>query len=61
MDVDVISFTGSGEVGKLFLRYAGESNMKMVWLECGGKSPNVVLADAPSIEAAAQAIADGVS
>jgi 4-guanidinobutyraldehyde dehydrogenase / NAD-dependent aldehyde dehydrogenase len=60
MDVDVISFTGSGEVGKLFLRYAGESNMKMVWLECGGKSPNVVLADAPSIEAAAQAIADGV-
>jgi acyl-CoA reductase-like NAD-dependent aldehyde dehydrogenase len=60
MDVDVISFTGSGEVGRLFLRYAGESNMKMVWLECGGKSPNVVLADAPSIEAAAQAIADGV-
>jgi 4-guanidinobutyraldehyde dehydrogenase / NAD-dependent aldehyde dehydrogenase len=60
MDVDVISFTGSGEVGKLFLRYAGESNMKMVWLECGGKSPNVVLADAPSIETAAQAIADGV-
>jgi 4-guanidinobutyraldehyde dehydrogenase / NAD-dependent aldehyde dehydrogenase len=60
MDVDVISFTGSGEVGKLFLRYAGESNMKAVWLECGGKSPNVVLADAPSIETAAQAIADGV-
>jgi len=60
MDVDVISFTGSGEVGKLFLRYSGESNMKAVWLECGGKSPNVVLADAPSLDAAAQAITDGV-
>jgi 4-guanidinobutyraldehyde dehydrogenase/NAD-dependent aldehyde dehydrogenase len=59
-DVDVISFTGSGEVGKLFLRYSGESNMKAVWLECGGKSPNVVLADAPSLETAAQAIAEGV-
>jgi 4-guanidinobutyraldehyde dehydrogenase/NAD-dependent aldehyde dehydrogenase len=60
MDVDVISFTGSGEVGKFFLRYAGESNMKAVWLECGGKSPNVVLADAPDIARAAEAIAEGV-
>jgi 4-guanidinobutyraldehyde dehydrogenase / NAD-dependent aldehyde dehydrogenase len=60
MDVDVISFTGSGEVGKFFLRYAGESNMKAVWLECGGKSPNVVLADAPDIARAAEAIAGGV-
>ena len=60
MDVDVISFTGSGEVGKLFLRYSGESNMKAVWLECGGKSPNVVLADAPSLETAARTIAEGV-
>jgi Aldehyde dehydrogenase family len=60
LDVDVISFTGSGEVGKLFLRYSGESNMKAVWLECGGKSPNVVLADAPSLETAAQTIAEGV-
>src|SRR3990167_250221 len=46
MDVDVIAFTGSTEVGKYFLRYSGESNMKQVWLECGGKSPNIVLADA---------------
>jgi 4-guanidinobutyraldehyde dehydrogenase/NAD-dependent aldehyde dehydrogenase len=60
MDVDIISFTGSGEVGKLFLRYSGESNMKAVWLECGGKSPNVVLADAPGLDTAAQAIAEGV-
>jgi acyl-CoA reductase-like NAD-dependent aldehyde dehydrogenase len=60
MDVDVIGFTGSGEVGKFFLRYAGESNMKQVWLECGGKSPNVVLADAPDLDSAAQQIAEGI-
>jgi 4-guanidinobutyraldehyde dehydrogenase/NAD-dependent aldehyde dehydrogenase len=60
MDVDVVGFTGSGEVGKLFLRYAGESNMKQVWLECGGKSPNVVLADAPDLDAAAEQIAAGI-
>jgi 4-guanidinobutyraldehyde dehydrogenase / NAD-dependent aldehyde dehydrogenase len=59
-DVDTISFTGSGEVGKLFLRYSGESNMKPVWLECGGKSPNVVLADAPDLQAAAEAAAEGI-
>jgi len=45
-DVDMVSFTGSTEVGKLMLRYAGESNLKRVSLECGGKSPHVVLADA---------------
>jgi 4-guanidinobutyraldehyde dehydrogenase / NAD-dependent aldehyde dehydrogenase len=60
LDVDVVGFTGSGEVGKLFLRYAGESNMKQVWLECGGKSPNVVLADAPDLDAAAEQIAAGI-
>jgi 4-guanidinobutyraldehyde dehydrogenase / NAD-dependent aldehyde dehydrogenase len=58
--VDVVSFTGSGEVGKLFLRYSGESNMKAVWLECGGKSPNVVLADAPDLGEAAEQIAGGI-
>lgn len=59
-DVDKLAFTGSTEVGKLFLRYAGESNMKMVSLECGGKSPHIVLADAPDLEAAAQAVAWGI-
>lgn len=39
MDVDCLAFTGSTEVGKLFLKYSGESNMKPAWLECGGKSP----------------------
>ena len=58
--VDVVSFTGSGEVGKLFLRYAGESNMKAVWLECGGKSPNIVLADAPDLDRAANEIVGGI-
>jgi gamma-glutamyl-gamma-aminobutyraldehyde dehydrogenase/4-guanidinobutyraldehyde dehydrogenase/NAD-dependent aldehyde dehydrogenase len=58
-DVDMIAFTGSTEVGKLFLRYSGESNMKRVALECGGKSPHVVLPDA-DLDAAATGIAWGV-
>ena len=45
-DIDVVSFTGSTEVGGYFLRYAGESNMKAVGLEMGGKSPFIVLDDA---------------
>jgi gamma-glutamyl-gamma-aminobutyraldehyde dehydrogenase len=53
-DVDCVAFTGSTEVGKLFLRYASESNMKQVWLECGGKSPNLVFADAGDLDAAAE-------
>src|SRR6185312_13832832 len=42
MDVDALAFTGSTEVGKLFLKYSAESNMKIVSLECGGKTPNIV-------------------
>src|SRR3546814_253545 len=60
MDVDAIAFTGSGEVSKLFLKYAGESNMKRVSLECGGKTPNIITADAPDLEAAATAAAWGI-
>ena len=45
-DVDVVTFTGSTEVGRLFLRYCCESNLKRIVLECGGKSPQVVMADA---------------
>lgn len=48
-DVDKIAFTGSTEVGRLFMKYAGESNLKSVQLECGGKSPTVVFADAPDL------------
>ena len=58
-DVDMIAFTGSTEVGKLMMRYAGESNLKRVALELGGKSPHVVMADA-DLEQAASAIAWGI-
>jgi acyl-CoA reductase-like NAD-dependent aldehyde dehydrogenase len=60
MDVDAITFTGSTEVGKLFLKYSGESNMKVVSLECGGKTPNIVFADTPDLDAAARGTADGI-
>ncbi len=46
MDVDMVSFTGSTEVGRLFLQYSAQSNLKEVVLECGGKSPQIVFADA---------------
>ncbi len=59
-DVDAIAFTGSAEVGRLFQCYAGESNGKRVQLEAGGKSPQLVLADAGDLEPAAQAIAWGI-
>ncbi len=45
-DVDAVTFTGSTEVGRHFLRYAADSNLKRVVLECGGKSPQIVMADA---------------
>lgn len=44
-DVDMVSFTGSTEVGRLFLQYSAESNLKEIVLECGGKSPQVVFDD----------------
>ena len=52
MDVDVIAFTGSGEVGRKILEYSSLSNLKRVYLELGGKSPNIVFADTPNIDAA---------
>jgi gamma-glutamyl-gamma-aminobutyraldehyde dehydrogenase len=60
MDVDCLAFTGSTAVGKLFLKYAGESNMKQVWLECGGKSPVIVFPDCGDLEAAADQVASGI-
>ncbi|HET9851683.1 MAG TPA: aldehyde dehydrogenase [Candidatus Limnocylindrales bacterium] len=50
MDVDKVTFTGSTEVGRLFLQYSAESNLKEVTLECGGKSPAVVLASPPDLD-----------
>lgn len=50
MDVDMVSFTGSTETGRRFLKYAAESNLKKVVLECGGKNPAVVLEDAEDLD-----------
>jgi 4-(gamma-glutamylamino)butanal dehydrogenase len=57
-DVDTLVFTGSTAVAKRFLAYSAESNMKQVWPEAGGKSPNLVFADA-DLEAAAERAAWG--
>ena len=46
MDVDKVAFTGSTEVGHLVMKAAAESNLKRVTLELGGKSPNIIFADA---------------
>ncbi len=50
MGVDMVSFTGSTETGRRFLRYAADSNLKKVVLECGGKNPAVVLDDAENLD-----------
>ncbi len=60
MDVDMVTFTGSTEVGKFFLKYSGESNMKRISLECGGKTPHVIMPDAGDLDAAAQSAAWGI-
>ncbi len=59
-DVDCLAFTGSTEVGKYFLSYSAESNAKPVWLELGGKSPNLVFADAESLDEVAAKTAFGI-
>ena len=60
MDVDCIAFTGSTATGKQIMQYAGQSNLKRVSLECGGKSPNIVLADYPDLDKAATAAAHAI-
>lgn len=60
MDVDALTFTGSTSVGKLLMQYSGQSNMKRVFLECGGKSPQVVMEDCDNLDAAAEAVAMGI-
>lgn len=59
MDVDMVSFTGSTETGRHFLRYAADSNLKKVVLECGGKNPAVVLEDAEHLDLVAEHIVNG--
>jgi len=58
-DVDMVSFTGSTDTGRLFLHYAAESNLKRVVLECGGKNPAVVLADVEDLDVVAQHVVNG--
>ena len=60
MDVDVLVFTGSGGVGRRLLEYSARSNLKRCYLELGGKSPNIVFADAPDLETAAKVSAAGI-
>jgi gamma-glutamyl-gamma-aminobutyraldehyde dehydrogenase len=59
-DVAKITFTGSTDVGKLILQYAGQSNMKQVSLECGGKSPQVFVADVADLDRAVTAAYRGI-
>ncbi|ABE35009.1 aldehyde dehydrogenase family protein [Paraburkholderia xenovorans LB400] len=59
-DVDCLAFTGSTNVGKLIMQYAGQSNLKRVWLELGGKSPNIVMPDCPDMDRAANAAAGAI-
>jgi len=54
MAVDMVTFTGSTEVGRMFLNYAAESNLKRITLECGGKSPQLVMADAGDLDTVAE-------
>jgi acyl-CoA reductase-like NAD-dependent aldehyde dehydrogenase len=53
MDIDGLTFTGSTEVGKQLMQYSGQSNLKRTFLELGGKSPNIIFADANLEKAAA--------
>ena len=55
-DVDMITFTGSTSIGKLMLQYSGQSNMKLVHAECGGKSPQIVFADFEDLDAVADSV-----
>ena len=58
--VDCVAFTGSTVVGKQIMQCAAQTNLKRVWLELGGKSPNIVLPDCPDLDRAAQAAASAI-
>lgn len=59
-EIDCVTFTGSTEIGRLFLKYAADSNLKRVLLECGGKNPAVVLADAANLDIVADHVVNSV-
>ncbi|WP_040480399.1 aldehyde dehydrogenase [Vreelandella boliviensis] len=60
MQVDCVAFTGSTAVGKQLMQYAGQSNLKRVFMECGGKSPNIVFADCQHLDAVARSAAEAI-
>ncbi|QRY77735.1 aldehyde dehydrogenase [Pseudomonas sp. PDNC002] len=60
-DVDAIAFTGSTRIAKQLMIAAGQSNLKRVWTEAGGKSPNIVCADAPDLLQAAGSAAAAIA
>jgi acyl-CoA reductase-like NAD-dependent aldehyde dehydrogenase len=59
-DVDKISFTGSTDVGKMMMMYSGQSNLKRVTVETGGKSPQIVTANAPNLDTAVEYAVQGI-
>jgi 4-(gamma-glutamylamino)butanal dehydrogenase len=60
MQVDCVAFTGSTAVGKRVMESAARSNLKRVWLELGGKSPNIVMPDCADLARAARTAAAGI-
>ncbi len=59
-DVDVVAFTGSTEIGRRFLEYSARSNLKRIVLECGGKSPQIVMGDVRALDTVAEHAAAAV-
>jgi acyl-CoA reductase-like NAD-dependent aldehyde dehydrogenase len=55
-NVDMVTFTGSSRTGKHILVATGQSTIKRLILECGGKAPNIVFDDSPNLEAVAEAV-----
>lgn len=60
MDVDKLSFTGSTAVGKLMMVYSGQSNLKRVTVETGGKSPQIITSEVADLDAAVRFAVSGV-
>ena len=60
MGIDCVGFTGSTEIGRMFLRYSADSNLKRVLLECGGKNPLVVMPDAIDLDVVADHAANSI-
>ncbi|MCJ8338018.1 MAG: aldehyde dehydrogenase family protein [Pseudomonadales bacterium] len=60
MDIDVLAFTGSGPIGRRLLEYSARSNLKRIYLELGGKSPNIIFADAANLDRVARETAASI-